>query len=93
MTDEAAVRFESLLNHPLNDVIVGFDTLHTYEGPILTLVSVEGPYGAGTNGYNRLVDLPLEGDIEAMKEVFAIVNAKNIPSSYDTPVCLVYVLS
>ena len=50
MTDEAAVRFESLLNHPLNDVIVGFDTLHTYVGPILTLVSVECPYGAGTNG-------------------------------------------
>ena len=70
MTDEAAVRLESLLNHPLNDVIVGFDTLHTYEGPIPTLVSVEGPYGAGTNGYNRLRDLPLEGDIEVMKKVF-----------------------
>ena len=66
MTDEAAVRFESLLNHPLNDVTLCFDTLHTYVGPILTLVSVEGPYGAGTNGYNRLVDLPLEGDIEVL---------------------------
>jgi len=70
MIDDAAVRFESLLNHPLNDVTLCFDTLHTYVGPILTLVSVEGFYGTGTNGYNRLRDLPLEGDIEVMKEVF-----------------------
>jgi len=93
MIDDAAVRFESLLNHPLNDVTLCFDTLHTYVGPILTLVSVEGFYGTGTNGYNRLRDLPLEGDIEVMKEVFAIVNAKNNSSSYETPVCLVHVLS
>jgi len=50
MIDDAAVRFESLLNHPLNDVTLCFDTLHTYVGPIPTLVSVECPYGAGTNG-------------------------------------------